>query len=274
MSNNVRVRPIGFWTFNSDVAPAEFELIDSQLAASIAGSGGTYAPTTLLTIGGLGMDVTGPFTASDVNTFDVTGSVLIKLGATLTLIGNTSVSSGAIVGFASGSFLTISSGGTFTMNAGSTANIAASTTLSGSNLLSGATTISGALTLSGATTQTGTHTKSGANAYTALRTTEVSSALATATLSTDSDVWWVLNPIAVNVVYTMQSTGPTPPDGTTATVLCFNVGLGKTVAIQREDTSVILTFTTGNGGVELVVINGDWKVKNVWGDNTIGSVFA
>lgn len=131
MSNNVRVRPVGFWTFNSNVSPAEFELIDAQLAASVAGSGGTYAPTTLLTIGGSGMDVTGTFTASDVNTFDVTGSVLIKLGATLTLIGNQVVNSGAIVGWTNGSFLTVQTGATLTTNAGSTCAFNGDATIAG-----------------------------------------------------------------------------------------------------------------------------------------------
>jgi hypothetical protein len=274
MSNNVRVRPIGFWTFNSNVLPAEFELIDSQLTGSIAGSGGTYAPSSLLTIGGSGMTVSGPLIASNVTSMSVAGSLNILLGSTLQLFGNQVVNSGSIVGFQGGSFLTMSLGSTFTMNAGSTANIAAATTLSGTNTLSGATTISGALTLSGATTQTAAHTKSGANAYTSLRATQINSALAVDTLSTDADVWWVLTPIAVNVVYTLKSTGPVPPEGTTVTVLCYNVGLGKTVEIRREDASLILTFTTGNGGAEFVVIGNDWKLKNVWGNYTLSSVFA
>jgi hypothetical protein len=121
MSNNVRVRPIGFWTFNSNVLPAEFELIDSQLTGSVAGSGGTYAPSSLLTIGGLGMTVSGPFTASNVTSMSVAGSLNILLGSTLQLFGNQVVNGGSIVGFQGGSFLTMSLGSTFTQNVGATA---------------------------------------------------------------------------------------------------------------------------------------------------------
>jgi hypothetical protein len=145
MAHNVRVRPVGFWTFNSAISPAEFELIDSQLAGSLAGdAGGTYAPSSLITIGGMGLTLTGPFDADDVANLEVTGSARINLGATFLLFGNQIVNAAAIVGFASGSFLTMQSGSTFTMNAGSTATIAAATTISGALTCSGAVTVGAA----------------------------------------------------------------------------------------------------------------------------------
>lgn len=142
MSNNLRIRPVGFWTFNSSVSPSEFETIDAQLAGSIAGSGGTYAPSSVLTIGGSGLTVSGPLNASDGQVIDVKSSLTISLGATLQLTGNQVVNSGAIVGFTGGSFLTLSSGSTFTMNSGSTASIAATTTMSGALTYSNAAGIS------------------------------------------------------------------------------------------------------------------------------------
>ena len=153
MSNNVRVRPVGFWTFNSAVLPAEFELIDAQVAGSLAAnSGGTWAPTSLITIGGLGVTVSGPFNATDAKYISVDTTLQIELGANLQLIGNLLANSGAIVGITSGAFLTVASGGTFTGSAGSIVTLAGTTTLSGTNTLSGTTTISGALTCSNTVT--------------------------------------------------------------------------------------------------------------------------
>ena len=149
-----RTRLPGFWTFNSAVAPAEFEHIDDYAYAIDGQNGGTYAPTGLLTFGGLGVTITSPFNASDAKVISVDTSLTIELGANLLLFGNQIVNSGAIVGFTSGSFLTVSSGGTFTMNAGSTASIAATTTLSGTTTISGALTITKGVVVTQSTANT------------------------------------------------------------------------------------------------------------------------
>lgn len=146
----LRIRTPGFWTFNSVVAPSEFEAFDNRYTAIDGTGGGTYAPSALITIGGSGLTVSGPLNASDAQTIDVTGLLTINSGAQLNLYDNMVVGSGAIVGFTSGSFLTMSSGSTFTMNAGSTASIGAATTISGALTVSGATSFTNTLILSSA----------------------------------------------------------------------------------------------------------------------------
>ena len=148
MAVHNRVRPFGFWHTSSTVLSAEFERLDDNGAYSISATGGTYAPADLLTIGGSGVTVSGPFNASDAKVISVDTTLTIELGANLQLTGNQIVNSGAAVGILSGAFLTVSSGGTFTMNAGSTANIAATTTLSGATTISGALTCSNTVALS------------------------------------------------------------------------------------------------------------------------------
>lgn len=115
-----RTRLPGFWTFGSAVLPGEFEHIDDYAYAIDGKAGGTYAPTGLITIGGLGLTVSGPFIASDADTIDVNGALTINGGAQLNLNDNMVVGTGAIVGFTSGSFLTVQSGATVTFNSGST----------------------------------------------------------------------------------------------------------------------------------------------------------
>lgn len=149
MSNNVRVRPVGFWTFNSAVAPAEFELIDSQLAASISGTGGTYAPTSVVTIGGSGVDITGTFNAPAADSITVTNLLTVTNTGLLNLVGNQTVQSGATVQFIGGSFLTVSNGATLSVSAGATVTVAAAATLSGATTVSGALTCSSTFTISG-----------------------------------------------------------------------------------------------------------------------------
>lgn len=124
-----RARLPGFWTFNSAVSPSEFEHLDDYAYAIDGRGGGAYAPTSVITIGGSGLTVSGPFNASDAQIVDVAGSLTIKLGATLQTTGNQVVNSGAIVGFTNGSFLTVQSGATFTMNAGATCTLGANVTI-------------------------------------------------------------------------------------------------------------------------------------------------
>jgi hypothetical protein len=126
-----RARLPGFWTFGSAVSPGEFEHIDDYAYAIDGQNGGAYAPSAVITIGGDGLTVTGEFNASDMNIVDVSGSLTINSGATLQLTGNQVVNSGAVVGFTSGSFLTVQSGATFTTNSGSTAAINGSLTVGG-----------------------------------------------------------------------------------------------------------------------------------------------
>lgn len=142
-----RARLPGFWTFNSTVSPAEFAHLDNYAYAIDGQNAGTYAPSALLTIGGSGLTVNGPFNASDAKIISVDTSLVIELTASMQLIGSQFVNTGGLINVATGAFLTVANGGVFTMSAGSTANIAATTTVTGSTTISGALTINNNATL-------------------------------------------------------------------------------------------------------------------------------
>jgi hypothetical protein len=268
-----RTRPPGFWTFNSVVAPSEFEHIDDYSYAIDGLGGGTYAPTALITIGGSGLNVTGPMDATDVGTMDVYTTFSIRGGATMQMFG-TQIVSGTL-SIISGAFITVGNGGTFTINAGATATVAAAITLSGATTISGALTCSNTIALSGVTTQTGTFTKSGTGAISAERVQATNPALAIETISTDADTWYVATIVPGGAsVYTVKSSSPTPSVGARVSLNAYNTGIGKSIEVKREDASLIATLTTGDGGVTLVFWDGGWKLVGAWGQVTLGSVYS
>lgn len=261
-----RTRAPGFWTFNSVVAPSEFEHIDDYYKAIDGAAGGAYAPSALLTIGGAGLSVTGPLTASDVSTFDVTGSVLLKLGATLTLIGNTSVSAGAIVGFGNGSFLTMSNGSTFTQNAGATATFSGAVMFNGSSF-----TVAEISSFTFPLYHSNKLYKNGATATTVWRETELDETQPALTIYRTADTHWVNNPTSAGTtVYTIDhSTVPVAVNGERVSVQAYNIAVGKDIDIIREDLSIIATIAVGHGGVDLQFMGGRWRLVGAWGNTTI-----
>lgn len=270
-----RTRLPGFWTFGSAVLPGEFEHIDDYAYAIDGKAGGTYAPTGLITIGGLGLTVSGPFIASDADTIDVNGALTINSGAQLNLDDNMVVGTGAIVGFTSGSFLTVQSGATVTFSAGSTVTFGGAITFGGSVTMNGALTCANTVALNGAATQTSSYTKSGTSAVTAERVEEVDPNLGAKTISTEADVWYVLSIVAGGTsTYTVKSSSPTPPTGAKIVLNAYNTGLTKSIEVQREDASLIATLETGDGGVTLVFWDGGWKLVGSWGQVTLSSVYS
>jgi hypothetical protein len=90
MANFPRIRLPGFWVLGSVVDPAEFEAIDAIRPMLInAADGSTHAPTDPIVIGGDGLQVTGPLSAS--------GNVTITGGGTtdITMSGTTRVKLGS-----------------------------------------------------------------------------------------------------------------------------------------------------------------------------------
>lgn len=147
-----RARFPGTWVFGSAIQPAELEHIDDYAYAIDGKDGGTYAPTALLTIGGLGMTVSGPFNATDAKVIDVFTTLSIRGGATLQVLGTQIVT--GTVGFASGSFLTVTTGATVTLNAGSTLTAAASSTVN----LGGTVTLTNPASITASAARTYTRT--------------------------------------------------------------------------------------------------------------------
>ena len=100
-------RPGGIWSGSDDFLTAEIEDLDSKTERAINGDeGGTWAPTDVITIGGDGLTVSGPFVASDCE------------GLTLTT-GTLTVQSGAEINVDTGGGLVIAASGTFIAQASS-----------------------------------------------------------------------------------------------------------------------------------------------------------
>ena len=84
MANFTRVRSTGMWTV-SVLTPEEMEKFDANLAkAPNFVDGGTYAPTTAITIGGQGFYLTGPFETE--GTFATYGDTFIGSDSTDALV--------------------------------------------------------------------------------------------------------------------------------------------------------------------------------------------
>ena len=83
------VRPGGLWGLFTLLTSAAMQLIDQQLFKAINGDdGGTWAPTSVITLGGAGVHVTGPLVADSLSGHVTFGNVLtIDSQATLDVFG-------------------------------------------------------------------------------------------------------------------------------------------------------------------------------------------
>ncbi|HEY3495161.1 MAG TPA: hypothetical protein VGK73_10765 [Polyangiaceae bacterium] len=92
----------GGWAFGELLTSVQMEDIDAKTADAIDGvGGGTYSPSSAINVGGKGLNVTGPFTASSMSvsafqctTFLATGAAVfssnVQVVGTSSLIGNVS----------------------------------------------------------------------------------------------------------------------------------------------------------------------------------------
>lgn len=89
------IRAPGTWNSGSAFDPSEAELMGLYIFKALnADDGGSWAPSLVpITIGGLGLEVTGPLDATDVEVLDVTGGMTVKSGGSFT------AESGSIVDF-------------------------------------------------------------------------------------------------------------------------------------------------------------------------------
>ncbi len=123
------------WGFNEQLTSAQINFIDSQLPYAVDGhAGGTYAPAPdPIIIGGSGLYVSGPFSASSSISLDGVAQVTVSL----TIDGPSSA------------LLELTSGATLQGDAGAIGTWAGAWTFTGSTTLGGATTVDVALTIDG-----------------------------------------------------------------------------------------------------------------------------
>lgn len=113
MAHNNYIKPGGIWPLFTLLTSGIMATVDALLYKALnADDGGTWSPSAVITLGGAGLTVTGPFTANNAS---------ITIG--------------------SGKTLTIASGGTFITALGST------TTLNGDGTLSGSLAVDGDITI-------------------------------------------------------------------------------------------------------------------------------
>lgn len=126
------IAPIGDWSTVACVPqPAWFTKMDQQLTKAMNGDGGgTWTPTTKITLGGSGAQVTGQLVASNITAATLQGTL---------------TASGASNGFtaASGTVSSWASGSTLTCNSGSTLNVDGAFSVPGSSSFAGSTTFAG-----------------------------------------------------------------------------------------------------------------------------------
>ncbi len=125
MSNLAYTRPLGVWNIGV-IRAAELADLDAKtVKAPNFDGGGTYAPSSVITVGGSGM------TIRMVGTSTVVDLISFQSGAGLQL------QSGAVAGFygasiySSSSTTSVSNGGTWTFNAGSILNVDGHATFTG-----------------------------------------------------------------------------------------------------------------------------------------------
>lgn len=106
MPHNTRIRSTGLWITGSTITQDELERLDQAQYEAINGdAGGTWAPSSLITIGGLGMTVSGPFRGSDII------AATWNAGGTATLTG-----SGATMTFDNSALLAVTDDAEFRLN--------------------------------------------------------------------------------------------------------------------------------------------------------------
>ena len=101
MSHNSRIRTPGTWT--GSFLPSEFTTLDANLAAAVNGDdGGVWAPSSLLTIGGLGLSVTGPTYFGQLDSLTMSSGTMTLAGQ-LNVFGTFQVLSSGLVTLNGGS---------------------------------------------------------------------------------------------------------------------------------------------------------------------------
>jgi hypothetical protein len=273
-----RARLPGFWTIGSTILATDLEHIDDY-AYAIDGRGGTYAPASLITIGGSGLTVSGEFNASNAQSITLNNLLTISGTGLLNIVGNATAQSGALVTFASGSQTTMQGGSMFMQNVGSTGSFFGTNTFNGTTTFAGAVSATSSVTCANGLTVT--QSSSNANAIIATGNgtgaglaavpgvTNTASAPtkaaqfagyiamigtdpdATVTPSTDNPLYGIRIAKALGTTQIVPSIGgPYNVDDThnVASIVDVSTGVYE-VTFLRAMSSAFYTVTLGNGGL-------------------------
>lgn len=134
MGHNAFIRAgggVGVWNNGSAVTPAEFSAFDNAQYSAIHEGGGTWSAASVIVIGGLGINITGPSVLDDITGSTITGDVTILAGGYIQVNDNASIALNGDLAFGATGTLVAVSGSSCTWNSGATFNCTANATFNG-----------------------------------------------------------------------------------------------------------------------------------------------
>ncbi|NUP08465.1 MAG: hypothetical protein HOW73_20640 [Polyangiaceae bacterium] len=286
----------GVWTGTPLVTADEMADLDSKTERAINGDeGGTWAPTTVITIGGQGVTITGTSILDDCQSIELTsGFINVYNGAEIRILtgakldvqsgGEVEVDSGASVVFAAGSTTTfagavgisgtatigVSSGAVFGFGSGAIVNMGGDMSVTSSGSLAvnsgGAITVASggvfalsagaSVSIGAAQTISGKVTHSGTGGRTVKRVKSVTNASDTIGVDEADIVYWTTTD-GNNYSITL-ATSPTPDEGETIEIRRRELLAGQGNVIDGATSLAIYRFH-----LDTATIGSGW-MKATW----------
>ncbi len=287
MSHFVNVRAGAVWAGTSDLLSAEMAVFDTQLFKAINGDGGgTWAPSAVITIGGSGMDVTGPFTAANIGTSTLSGTLgvasggavvwangsngVVLSGATVTILGDLQISAAGAgnnqLTILTGAFLVADASSHVVFNSKPKCNLGLELAVgtlqakTGTSIQvdSGATVVN-----NGVTTRSGPELLSGASAGMALRAGTATNADTSYDCSKD---WRSVAAGTSDWTYTLQHSGVAgseiPYDGMTMTFRRQSTGV-HTIDFRTEAAvNIAVSPISESWSITFIFTSGSWRTHS------------
>lgn len=286
MAHNARIRVSGQWIAVTAIDPNELETFDLRQFQAINGDlGGTWAPSAVIIIGGLGLQVDGPSTLNDCVGFTMDTGVLSITGTgVLDMDSGTTAQLAGIVNFRDAvnfkgtSTTNVESAATINFQDGSQANFEDNSTAefqSGSaiSMLSG----SGFATASGAVVAFGSEAgflnkinRIGATARVTQSGRKVQ-ITADTLAGVEYDFIEVNNTTASPITLTLKrSTAPVPVAAEPITIQRTGSGSGGVTVKNEGDAANVLLFPTNIRGICTVVFDGvRWRLASYYADGVV-----
>lgn len=274
MAHNAYIRPGNVWSGSPAFLTAEITPLALQVYQSLnADLGGTWAPSSVITIGGSGLTVTGESRLDDWKGATCTdGTVTFGLNAVCGFTSNASL------GFGGTSALVMGSGSTLLMQSGASGTIAAPCTFSGALTFSAGAHAYAGNTVSGTIVRTGLTTHSGVSGRTQVRQSTVSNV--NTTVGNEIDTLIYLQTNGVNHGLTLRATtGVAAAAGERLRIIFRRTpSTAGSCLVSCETAGVLLDFGTNAttadiganaGGADFEFDGTQWRVVVAWGAGTV-----
>ena len=278
MSHNAYIRPANVWSGSKTFLTVELTALALQAYQSINGDlGGAWAPSSIITIGGSGMEITGPSAFADIQSFTLDGPGELTNTASIVWRDTTFATflEDAQLVMQGDAVLYITEDATIAIDTSQTISVASAISFSaGSHAYSGNT-------ISGAQTRTGSTTYSGTGARRVGR--QISNADVNVTYGNEVDTILYAQTNGTNHVLTLRvsvdGSSPAAAAGERLRVL-YRRTVGQTGSLRIDDENVGGLLIFGNaggspvtaadnrGGAEFEFDGTQWRVAAFWGYRT------